>query len=227
MAIKYLGIEELETGAATDPIWAINTASSSEIGVSGEVHIGIPKINGSKIDPLHIPQTWLAIELTRTIPRSQLLHASEFRTAIDNQLIQCVSAKSAASINSQEGADEERSRLAEFRRHVRAAGAARTLGKGIGEIKMVTVGNGADDDADGETQVIGGGEDDEEDSPKKGLTAGFLTFAERLPSKSDIVVLNEIKSRRTFSRKEMVYLQTLLKDKPKTHAAISKQLKSK
>lgn len=212
--IKYLSISELEEGKPTDPIWAINTSSTSDVQAVGEVHISIPKINGSKIDPLHIPQTWLAIELTKVIPRAQLLAAAEFRMAIANNLIRVISAKSAEEINSQEGATEEMARLAELRKYIRSAGAARTVTAGIGDITMV----GGNDDADPSAAKV---------EAKSALSDNFMMFADNLQLKTDIECLNAIKSRRTFSRKELQHLKKLLNDKPKTSAILEKQLNSK
>ena len=209
--MKKLSIAEVEQQPANTPIWGVNTAPDSEIGVAGEIHISIPKVNGTKSDSLHIPQTWLAIELTASIPRAQLLAASEFRSALQSQLLTLVDAKTAARINSQDGAEEERQRLIEFRRHIRTAGAARTISQGAGEVKMVSAPM-VDDDSGEKVEV------------KAALSDSFLMFAERIANQSDIEALNAIRSRKTFTRKEILHLKKTLIDKPKSLAAIAKFL---
>jgi hypothetical protein len=204
-----LSMSELESAPATEPIWVLNTAVRSDVGQAGEIILGVPKINGSKIDPLHIPQTWLPIEITRMIPRGQLLAASEFRQSIENKLITPISKEYAQKILSEEGAKEERERLDELRKHIRAAGAAKTLG-GAPEVVMV----------DSETAVT------TEASAKKSaeLDAAFVMFAERLVGESDISALNSIRSRGRFSKKELLHLKKVLVNHPKSVAKIQERL---
>lgn len=213
---KVITITDLERGNPKDPIWVLNTSAASEAEQSGEIHIGIPKQNGSKIDPLFIPQTWLPQELTLQIPRNQLLESSEFRQAINKQLLTLIDEASAQEILSQEGAEEEQSRLRELRRHIRAAGAAKTLTTSSTEITMLT-------GTEKETVANPGAAEAASDVAPT-LTPGFTMFAERLRDMDDVNALNAIRSRRRFSRKELQHLKSNLPDKPKTQAAIKAQL---
>lgn len=215
MTNKYLSVRDIDA-IPTGPIWVLNTAPESELQVAGDVHLGIPKLNGSKIDPLFIPQTWLPIDITEFVPRAQLLESAEFRNAVAKQLITIITPEFAQEILQQEGASEERDRLAARRRAIRDVGAARSLTKGKGEVTMV-----------------GGDDADEDDTPqeaapkkKKKFATGFLAFAESLISKPDMAVMNAIRSRRVSARAELLRLKTLLKDKPKTLSMLNASLKA-
>jgi hypothetical protein len=203
--MKYQTISELEQGDHKQPIWALNGSAGSEVGQPGEVHVGIPKVNGSgKIDDLYLPQTWLPINLTDMIPRAQLLAASEFRNAVNNQLITLITKEFAQEILVQDGVEEERDRLTSLRRAVREATASRTIQQSGTDVINTSDMN----DAISEQPK----EDPNEIAP------GFLMFADTLESKSDIEVLNLIRGRGKLLRKELNHLVKKVHDKPKTLA---------
>ena len=217
MATRVLSISDLEKEGPKDPIWCLNTSANSEAGQAGEIHVGIPKQNGTKIDPLFIPKTWLPQELTLQIPKAQLIDSSEFRQAINKGLITLIDASSAQVILRQEGAAEEKKRLDDLRRHIRQAGAAKTIASSGSEITMISGGE------EEKVKPLGaGGEATSDDD--SGLTPGFAMFAERLRDMDDVNALNAIRSRRKFSGKELRYLKSNLPDKPKTVKAITAQL---
>ena len=201
MSKKYVSISELEQGDAKTPIWALNGSAESEISQPGEVHVGIPKINGTKIDDLYLPQTWLPICLTDLIPRQQLLAASEFRNAVNNNLVVLITAEFASEIQAQDGAREERARLTEHKRAIREETGARSI-----------TGSGAEIVSQSELM------DPKEAEPevKDALSASFVMFANNLESKSDIEALNLIRGRGKFTGKECMYMIKNLHDKPKT-----------
>lgn len=213
---RVLTISELESGGPKDPIWCLNTSANSDAGQAGEIHVGIPKQNGTKIDPLFIPKTWLPQELTLQIPRAQLIDSSEFRQTINKGLITLIDAASAKAILAQEGAEEEQRRLDDLRRHIRQAGAAKTISASGSEITMISGGEEEAVDNTGEKDVTAEGD--------SGLSPGFAMFAERLREMDDVNALNAIRSRRKFSGKELRYLKSNLPDKPKTVKAITAQL---
>jgi hypothetical protein len=199
---KYLTISELEQGGATDPIWALNGSAQSDVGTAGEVHIGIPKINGTRIDALYLPQTWLAQCLTDQIPRAQLLASSELRNAVNSKLLIIVTPEYAARINAQEGAEEERDKLSERRRQVKEATAARSIAQSGAEIVNAS-------------EISDKPQEQQEANPS-GLSDAFLTFASSLENKGDIEIMNSLRSRGRITRKEINHLISTLKDKPKT-----------
>jgi len=106
------------------PIWVLNSSAQSRAKQAGEVHIGIPKRNGTKVDDLFLPMTWLPIRITDQIPRSQLLESSEFRNAVNSRVMELISAERAAKILAEDGADEERERLEARQRQIDEAQAA-------------------------------------------------------------------------------------------------------
>lgn len=209
---KVIEISDLEGRNSNEPIWVLNTSVSSDAGQAGEIHIGIPKQNGTKIDPLFVPQTWLPIEVTKQIPREQLLASSEFRQSINKNLLALIAPESALKILEQEGAKEELTRLDELRRHIRQAGAAKTLTTSKAEVTMVA---GGDIEAVADHQKAEVTSDDD-----SGLAPGFAMFAEKIKGMDDINALNALRSRRRFNRKELAFLKSNLPDKPKSIAAI-------
>lgn len=186
---RYISIAETELQDATTPIWAVNSAAETAVGSAGEIHIGIPKLSGSRIDNLSIPQTWLPIRLTDQIPRAQLLGATEFRTPVNSGLITLVTPEYAESILAQDGAEEERQRLTEYKRAVNDALRAQRLTDEVTEL--------------------------EEEASQ--FTQQFTMFAESLSVKSDTDALNAIRTRAKFTRAEIAHIiKHHLVDKPRT-----------
>lgn len=205
---KYLTVSELEQGDARDPIWALNGSAQSEIQQSGEVHVGIPKMNGTKIDPLLLLKTWLPQELTVQIPRAQLLAASEFRNAVNTGLIQPITPEYAEILRNREGAEEERAEMAARKQQTRNAMAARTITQSGAEILNTS-------DINDETK---------NEKKSEELDDVFMTFASSLETKNDIEALNALRSRGKISRREARHLVKTLIDKPKTVGFLKQKL---
>ena len=208
---KFVKISDLEQGDQRDPIWALNGSSESEVGAAGEVHVGIPKVNGNKTDDLYLPQTWLPINLTDQIPRGQLLVSSEFRNAVTTGLVVLISAEFAAELEQGEGVTEERQRLNDLKRHVREATAHRSITDSGAEVVSTS------EITDRPTTETAAGE----------LDSNFVMFANMLDTKTDIEALNLVKSRGKLLGKELRHLIRELKDKPKTVSFIRAKLKTK
>ena len=204
MSNKYVNVSSLEQGDQKDPIWALNGSAESELGQPGEVHVGIPKVNGSKIDDLYIAQTWLPTCLTDQIPRPQLLASSEFRMAVNNKLIVLISADFAAEILEQDGATEEKERLTEMRRAVREATASRSISDSGAEVIS--------------TSEIQDNREAASESKSDELDSGFVMFANTLEDKTDVEALNLIRGRGKFTSREVRHLLKNLTDKPKVEA---------
>lgn len=206
---KYLTVTEIESQDDKMPIWALNGSAHSEIGQAGDVHVGIPKVNGgTKIDALYLPQSWLPVCLTDQIPRGQLMASSEFRNAVNTKLLMPITVEYAAQINSQEGADEERMRLTQRRREVREATAARSITQSGAEIVNTT-------------EISERGDETEKSSE---LDAGFVMFANTLRDKSDIEIINALRGRGKINRREIKHLTKLLSEKVKTVAFLQAKL---
>lgn len=198
---KFLTVSDLEQQDDRASIWALNGSARSDVGQAGELNIGIPKINGTKIDHLHLPQTWLAQNLTDKIPRAQLLASSEFRNAVNARLLVLVSSEHAEKINAQEGADEERELLAARAREIREATAARAVTQAGTEILNTQ-------------DMLNNVEPSE--TKKDAVDMAFKNFVDALSNKTDIEAINALRSRGKITKRELKYLSKNLKDKPKT-----------
>jgi len=207
---KYLTISDLENGPENEPIWALNGSAESDAGQVGDVHVGIPKINGSKLDDLFLPQSWLPVCLTDQIPRRQLLQSTELRRAVNSNLIVLITAEYAKSLLAGEGANEEKSRLLELKRHVREATAARSITTANTDIIN--------------TQEIADSKSERTERPANELDPAFELFANNLTTKSDIEALNLIRGRGKVSVREVKYLLKVLHDKPKTTTMLKARL---
>jgi len=192
-----LTIAQLERGTITDPIWALNGSASSKVRAQGEVHVGIPKQNGTKTDDLHLPQSWLPVCLTEQVPRRQLLEASEFRNAVASGLIIPITEDYALALLSQEGAQEEKDRLNEREQQIKDATAARTIqGSGADVItveELTNINAGAS---------VAGAEDDKPNA----LSSGFTMFVASIKDKAPIEALNRIRSRGQYTKPEIKYM---------------------
>lgn len=225
--MKFLPISYFDKNPkSTKPVWGINTASESDLGVVGEILLAIPGPNGGTPDRLLIPQTWLPQELTRVINRKRLLNSVEFRTAVDKKLIGLISEEDAQRLLRQDGATEEQDKIRERARQIRQAGAARTLADSKTEVSRADGVSVEEDDNQGgrnKTVIIDHNENTsvadlaasgvEEAEP--GISVQFKMWVDRLSLSKDVLAKNDVKSRRKFSSAELRYLQRSL---PRTFA---------
>lgn len=241
MSVKLLNISDFESEGpkALGAIWGINTSEKSAIAVSGEVLLAIPKRNGTgQPDPLRMPLTWLPQELTRDIPRQRLLQSSEFRKAVSSQLIGLIDEDTAKRMLRQSGANEEQQRLTAQTKHIRDAGAARTIADSNATIARAD-GVKDDDDEDrsgrNKTVMIDHDDDDKQsvaelaaagvENVEPGITPQFKMFVDKIARTNDANAKLEIKGRRTFTKKEMAYMGRNLPQKfTSTIAMIQKNL---
>jgi hypothetical protein len=217
MGIKQLSLSDLDA-ATTGPIWCVNSAASSKYELTGNVVLNIPQTNGLKADPLVMRQTWLPMDAAARFGRTRVLQATEFRTAVINGLITCITEDTAARMLSQEGSREEEKRLMNLENHVKSAGAPRSISDSSLEIR------GEDGKIAGDDPVEVFGPDDGLptvnvaraakaglDLDENGLKTSFVMWADRLVEESDIGALNAIRARAKFSRREVKYLAKILK----------------
>jgi len=203
-------IAQLKAEDQSLPIWALNGSAMSAVGQAGDVHVPIPKINGTKVDALYLPQTFLPQCITDQIPRDQLLGSSEFLNAVNSLLVIPVTAAYAQLIMSRAGAKEETERLAAQKRHVREATAARTIQQGGAEIYSTS------EIADAQERAV--------ESTPKTLPVSFTMYAQSLTTKTDIEAMNSLRSRGVVRRAEVKHLIRVLHDKPKTLAMLQAKL---
>lgn len=237
--MKTLSIQDLlrEGISAAAGVWVINSSKNSELGLNGDLYLQVPKLNGSKMDPLKIEQTWLAQDLTRKIPRAQLLEASEFRNLVEAGLISLVTEEYAKRVNSRDGADLERRRLQTARLQPKTLEAARkvSMKAEISRADGVT----DDDDDDLKVDIIGPNGKKRElvdaaeiaaaaaqglDLDDDGMTATFVMFAAKLQREPDAQALNALRTHGKISSKELRYLRDRLPKHPSTVTAIKAQL---
>lgn len=218
MAIKEISFQKLlEQGVdSPEPIWVLNSSADSVLMKTGEVHIAIPKEHGGGFIDVRIEQTWLPQDLCVFATREQLLKSSEIRAAVRNKLIMLISAESAASLLKEEGADEELAQLAEHRRMMQQAGAARTIQDSGAQITAL----GGQEDTS--VTIVGqNGQVERKDE----LSASFLMWVERMATAQDVKVMNEIRSRRKFSLKETKHMAKAFINKPKTVSMLKANIK--
>lgn len=103
---RYMTIAELEN-SDRGPVFVLNTATAPE----GKIILGIMRKNGIGQDPVRIPKTFIPIDLTHQVPRSQLLDSSDFRRTINGGLIKLVTPEFATLILSTEEGKAEKLRI--------------------------------------------------------------------------------------------------------------------
>ena len=197
---KYQSISEIEQADDKAPVYVLNTAADTPVGSSGELFIGIPKLSGTRVDNLSIPQTWLPVAVTDQIPKQQLLASSEFRNAVNSGLITLITQEYADAILVQDGADEEKERLAAYKRAVAdALKASRLTDEAVSEMDKETA----------------------------QFEQSFLIFCDNLATKNDTEALNAIRTRAKFSKSEVQHIiKHHLVDKEKTKSFLMAQLGS-
>lgn len=110
------------------PIWVINNTEEA-IGSGGDVFVTVNQ-NGQNRS-LSVPQTWLAVEVTRMIPRKYVLDSSYFLEALGKELLIAISEEDAKAINGSSGADREMKRLGDKEAAVKAALAAKGISRNV------------------------------------------------------------------------------------------------
>lgn len=205
---------------STRPIWGINIASESDVGMVGEILIAIRNQSGS-YDRLLVPQTWLPQELTRVVGRKRLLESTEFRNAVDKGLIGLITVEDAEKLLRQDGAAEEQEKIRERARQIRKAGQARTLADSKTEVSRADGVVEEDDESNSgrnKTVIIDHHENtsvadlaaDGVEEAEPGVSMQFKMWSDRLALMKDMQIKNEIKSRRSFKKAELAYLQRSL-----------------
>lgn len=103
---KWTSLAELEQ-KTTGPVWVMNTTEQQ--GEAAQILISVPKINGTGVDVVRIPRTFIAVDLTQQVPRLQLLNSAEFRKSVQKQLIKlCSEAYAKAILSTADGKAEQR-----------------------------------------------------------------------------------------------------------------------
>lgn len=224
---KSLSIQDLEEGPERGSIWVVNNAHRSFIELEGEVIINIPNAQG-KADAMKVPQSWLPFEATARFPKRRVLESSDFRSAVNNELVIIISEEDAALSLREDGAREERQRLRALDQHIRAAGAPRKISDANVDIvnpNQLNKGNVVPVEVMGQreesvaAQIKAGAQPNAD-----GLKPNFMAFFEKMKTQDDVTALNAMKNKGRFSRRELRYLRDNLPNHPKTVKTIKGRL---
>ena len=191
-------------------VWVLNTADRSDADHAGEVVIGVSKINGSSTpDLVIVPQTWIPCCVTDYVPKKQLLASSEFRKAVAKNLIKLITSEKAEQLMQEEGAKEERKRLADINRTIRASTAAKEITN-----TSIEVGGGSNEEVTDEEKEI------------RKLNPQFVLFANSIRDKDDMSCLNLIRSRGKLKIAEINHLMKSLNHNERCLKYLSSQIKA-
>lgn len=177
-----LNINDVLSQPKSAPIWVLNKTSGS---IRGPIMFEAPKLNGSGVDTVRIPDTWLPVNLTEQLDRAQITAATEFRRIIRVGQIAVIDAEEAEELKARPGANEEDQRVRE--QSNRFAGHAAELLGGDGS-GPVNISNPEEADV----------------SPK------IVSIMERIEDSGEIAVINSLRSISSdLSDSERAYIQKM------------------
>lgn len=124
--IQLLRLQDVRK-LTTESLWVINI-SDQVVTSGGAISLSVQRKDGEPV-LIEIPRTWLALDLGTYAPRSEVLASTKFMKAVNDGLIGLVSEDVADALNSDPSAAAERARLNQSKSVVRAAQAAKGLGR--------------------------------------------------------------------------------------------------
>lgn len=219
---KYLSLHELQEQSESSPVWVLNTSAAS-IQQAADVMLSIPNPNGNGTNLVVIPKTWLPVDVTKDIPRRFLVDSFEFRQALQKGHITLVTEKYAGKLLKDPDAKSETDRLINEKRQVQIA-TSRSLTEeqkaaSSSVEAAVTMGDEFVSVAELAKQGV------EEFAP--GIPMQFKIWTDHLNNiKDDTKVVNEIRARRSFKRRELRFLKANLTS-TKAQMFVEKALKGK
>lgn len=223
--IQGISLSELDENTR-GPLWVVNTADKSKWKLRGDVSISVPSLHGNKDDGVVIKHSWLPVDVAQYIPRDRLLQATQFRRAVIEGLITVISRDDAERLLSQDGAFEERLRIDQRELDVRETAKPRKISDS--NVEMTVTGM-KDDDEEPTVEMFG--EESVAAQAKRGVEAdddglmpSFKMFADRLVDESDASVINALRARGRFTRRELRYLAKTLNNHPKALKQINARL---
>lgn len=112
MKLRGYTIAELEKNPDSGPVFVVNRTAGVK---RGDVFLTVARPNGNGSDSVNIPSTWIPVDLTSVIKRSQLLNDNNFRQAVTVGMLQLVHPDDAASLfNDSKEARQEFQRIANY-----------------------------------------------------------------------------------------------------------------
>ena len=110
--LRRLEIGELEKSPDAGPVWVLNSSRGDR---RGDVVLTVARSVGIGSDTVVVPSTWIPLDLTMAVARSQLLKDNQFRQALMHDLLTLVSPEDAQKVFAEdEAAVDERKRLSNY-----------------------------------------------------------------------------------------------------------------
>ena len=224
--VRVLSTQDLidtEHGA----IYVLNTTSGlSGMGKGGDVFVSVEV--GKSARTLKVPRTWIPFEVTKTIPRKNLLESAYFLEAVGKGLITPIHTDDAKAMESRTGYKEEVRRLSEFEASVREASKA----KGISKSVTVSGGREEEDKDEGsgvkeinrkKVSVVSLSRDDD-DEDESTVSVSFQAWVSKLNALDDPMrARNEIRSHGELEEEEAQYMYENI-SYPKIKSSLAKAL---
>jgi len=219
--MKSLSIQEMLDDTSGGPIFVLNT--SDRVTRAGDVFITINIGNSAR--PFKVPKTWIPMEVTRTLPRKNILESVHFMEALDKGLITAIPREDAAAIMKMRGYAEEVARLKAREDAAKAEGVA----KGIGKNVTVTGSNGEEEEAQQPLKInsknvsVVSLNDDDEAGDEPTVSASFVGWVNKINALPYDKAIVEIRVRGSMEQEEALYLVENSKH-PKIVKSLSKKL---
>jgi hypothetical protein len=211
MNMETLTLSEL-TESPSQQVWVLNVSEQiSPNGDKSEVYI-IVRYNDEHVS-LHLPKTWLPINLSDRLPKKALVESANFLNSLHKGLIVPVTPEYAAEINGREGADEERRRLKELEEAVKAASRAKDINVEISGMKRDTLSSNSRGTID-VTNVSLSDNTIPAEAVTEEVSANFKALVKRLNSIPMTEAVNELKLRGSLNKVYARYLYENIKHEP-------------
>lgn len=104
---KFTNLAEMEK-EDKGSVFVLNVATGE---LNGQILINVPKKHGNGSDLVKIPRTFIPMDLTNQVTRSQLMESSEFRKTVTGGLLKLVTPEYAEMLLSSEDGREEKRRI--------------------------------------------------------------------------------------------------------------------
>lgn len=117
-------------------IWVLN--STRDKNADGPVIFTVSNETGQGVSTVEIPLTWIPLDLTNQVSKSQLMSSSYFKRAVNRGLLRLIDEDSASQILNQPGADEEIEKINDLRRQVGASLTSMNVTNEMGDIASKT-----------------------------------------------------------------------------------------
>lgn len=132
---KTTTLAALEKAGERGRVFVLNRSTNDE---PGRIVLSIPKLNGNGSDLARIPHTFIAIDLTEQVPKSQLMQSSDFRKAVNSGLIDLVTEEYAELLlGTPEGREEVRRLQNEAQMHRTATNNAGVTNKDVVDVNKI------------------------------------------------------------------------------------------